>query len=475
MKAKSDDQQFAGITRSRRQFLQAAAGAGSAVMIVPRAVLGGRGFIAPSDRVNVALIGAGSQGIGDMRNLLQEPDARVVAVADPSRQNPTRGDRRPAGRLPAVEVVADSNKENGRPSARCPDYEDFRVMLEKQKDIDAVLIATPDHTHAVAVMAAIQLGKHVFCEKPLSHSIYELRRITAAARQAGVATQMGNQGHSSEGIRLTCEWIWDGAIGPVREVHGWCNFNYYEEPGRRPFDTPQVPEGLNWDLWIGPAPMRPYHPIYHPGRWRRWQDFGTGVLGDFACHHLNPAFWALKLPAPTRVTVERETPGLETFPKATRVTFHFPSRDDMPAVKMVWHDGGWMPERPPELEPDRNMSQDGGHGVLLVGDKGKILGGGWSNSPRLIPESAMQAYRKPPKSIPRSKGHIRDWLDACKGGPPSSANFDNVAVMVETILLGVIAVITGEDLDWDASATRVTNSATANEWVNRPYLNGWTL
>jgi predicted dehydrogenase len=473
MKATVKDEEVTG-KRSRRQFLQAA-GAGTAITIVRREVLGGSGFIAPSDRVSVALIGAGSQGIGDMRNLLQEPDAQVVAIADPSRENPTRANRRSGGRLPAVQVVRESDQERGRPSKPCADYEDFRLMLDRQKDIDAVLIATPDHTHAIAVMAAIQLGKHVFCEKPLCHSIYELRRITEAARQKGIATQMGNQGHSSEGIRLTCEWIWDGAIGPVREVHGWTNFSYYEEPGRRPNETPPVPDGLNWDLWLGPAPKRPYHPLYHPGRWRRWQDFGTGVLGDFACHHLNPAFWALKLGPPTRVSVERETPGLETFPKASRVTYEFPARADMPSVKMVWHDGGLMPERPPELEPDRDMSQDGGHGVLFVGDRGKILGGGWSNSPRLIPETVMQSYRRPPKTIPRSKGHLRDWLDACKGGPPASANFDDVAVMVEAILLGVIAVITGESLQWDASAMRVTNSAAANDWVSRPYQNGWTL
>jgi len=411
-----------------------------------------------------------------MRNLLLEPDVQIVAIADPSRLVLPGRRGNETGLLAALRVVAESESQRRptEPARRCAEYSDFRVMFEKEKAVDAVLVATPDHNHTVAVMAALELRKHVFCEKPLAHSIAEVRKLSERARQAGVATQMGNQGHSSEGIRLTCEWVWAGAIGPVRAVHAWCKQSYYRAPGRRPADRPALPPGLDWDLWIGPAPYRPFHPAYHPAGWRCFPEFGSGVLGDFACHHLDPAFWALKLGHPESIEAERIGPGMETFPRQTRVTFQFAGRDDHPPVKVVWYDGGLFPDTPAELEPERELSKDG-HGILLVGDRGKILGGGWSRSPRLIPETAMKAYRRPPQVIPRSKGHERDWLNACKGGPASSANFQNVSVMVESVLMGVIAVITGEKLYWDGPNMRCTNSAAANDLVNPPYREGWKL
>jgi len=456
---------------SRREFLKLA-GTASGLAILPRHVLGGRGVMAPSDCVTIAVIGAGGQGIRDMKNLLMEPDVRIVAVADPSRLSPGRkGDE--TGRVPALRAIAESDlqrRPNG-PSPRCSEYSDFRVMLEKEKGIDAVLVAAPDHDHAVAVMAALHLGKHVFCEKPLAHSIAEVRALVETARRAGVATQMGNQGHSSEGIRLTCEWIWDGAIGPVHEVHAWCKNSYYREP---PTDRPPLPTGLDWDLWIGPAPYRPYHPAYHPGGWRCFPEFGTGVLGDFACHHLDPAFWALHLKHPESVEAERFDSAAGTFPRRTRMTFQFAGTGDRPPVKLVWYDGGLYPDTPPELEPERQLTSQG-HGILLVGEKGKILGDGWSRSPRLIPESNMKAYHRPPQTIARTRGHERDWLDACKGGRPSSASFGNVSVMVESVLMGVIAVRTGEKLYWDGPGMRCTNSTAANDLVKPPYREGWSL
>ncbi len=460
---------------SRRRFLETSAGV-AGITILPRYVIGGRGYLAPSDRINIALIGAGSQGIGDMKGLLQEPDTQIVAIADPSRETKPRGERRSAGRTGALRVIeemyeAERPGEKPKPSAQ---YSDFRQMFDKEKGIDAVLVATPDHTHAIAVMAAIRAGKHVFCEKPLCHKISEVRKITEASREAKIATQMGNQGHSGEGIRLTCEWIWDGAIGSVREVHGWAKSSYYRAPGTRPVETPPVPEGLDWDLWIGPAVYRPYHPFYHPGVWRFWHEFGTGVLGDFACHHLDPAFWALKLVHPTSVQARRDTPGKDSFPKASIVTFEFPERGTMPPVKLYWYDGGLMPERPAELEKGREFPGDG-HGILFIGDKGKIVCPGWGGTPRIIPETAMREYRRPPRSLPRSKGHQRDWLDACKGGPMPSANFEAVSPMVESILMGVIAVITGQRLEWDGPGMRCTNYPPANDWVTPIYRSGWTL
>jgi predicted dehydrogenase len=285
---------------------------------------------------------------------------------------------------------------------------------------------------------------------------------------------MGNHGHSGEGIRLTCEWIWAGAIGQVREVHAWTNAGGYGKMKERPPDTPPVPKELNWDLWLGPAPVRPYHPAYHPGIWRGWHDFGTGVCGDFACHHIDPAFWALKLGYPLSIEVSRFRPGVETFPDVSLMHFQFAAREGMPLVQLHWYEGGLMPPTPEELEPGRSLSRDG-HGILFIGDKGKMVCGGWGGSPRLIPESAMKSFVLPPKTLPRVKGHFRDWLDACKGGKPASANFEEVGVLVESVLMGVIASRVGGKLYWDGPNHRCTNVAAANDLVKLPAREGWGI
>ena len=420
-------------TWTRRDFLRTG-GAASGLVILPRHVLGGRGYVAPSDTVNLAIIGTGGQGVVNIRSLLQEPDARIIATADPNEEADYSsfyyGNK--WGRLPALKLINEANAK--KQVKECVGYVDFREMLDKEKAIDAVLVATPDHAHAVTVMAALALKKHVYCEKPLCRTLWEVRKIREAAREAGVATQMGNHGHSGEAIRLTVEWLQDGAIGPVREVHSWAMLAPWSEMRERPKETPAVPTGLNRDLWLGPAPERPYHPEYAPVKWRSWWDFGTGHLGDFACHHLDPAFWGLKLGHP--ISTEARTYGgsRETFPHASIVYFHFPAREGMPPVKMTWYDGGLGPETPEDLVPGRKLARD--HGILFVGDKGKMVCGGWGGTPRLIPEAAMAAYKRPEKTIRRVKGHHRDWLDACKGGEPSSANFEAVGPMVESVLWG---------------------------------------
>ena len=464
------------VRSSRRNFLRELS-ASAAFTIVPRHVLGGAGYIAPSDTVILAVIGAGSQGISDMKNLLQETDVRVAAIADPAGSYTRRPNdpQNSAGRLPAARIVKDHYANiDPKSSVLCSEYRDFRILLEKEKSVDAVLVATPDHVHAVAVMAAVKAGKHVFCEKPLGHTLYEVRQLTQAAREAKVATQMGNQGHSGEGLRLTCEWIWDGAIGTVREVHGFIRGEAYTELKRRPVEALPVPDDLDWDLWLGPAPYRPFHSAYHPGLWRGWYDFGTGLFGDFACHHLDPAFSALQLGYPTSVEASICGPREETFPTASLIYYDFPSRQGMPPVKLYWYDGGLMPPTPEEMEPGRKLTRSN-HGILFIGDKGKMLCGGWAGSPRLIPEKAMQEYQRPEKTLPRGKGHFRDWLDACKGGPPASANFDNVGLMVEAVLMGNISQRTGEKLYWDGPGMRCTNLAAANDFVNPPYRQGWSL
>ena len=458
---------------SRREFVAAAGTA--AAMVVPRHVLGGVGYVAPSDMVNIGVIGTGGQGTVNIKALFQEADARIIAIADPGETTDVRRFYYGyvAGRLPTIKLINDTYQKQNRTDYKgCVGYVDFREMLEKEKDIDAVLVATPDHVHAVVVMAAMRLGKHVYCEKPLCHSIEEVRKVTEVARETKVATQMGNHGHSGEGIRLTCEWIWDGAIGAVREVHSWALVKPWTDLTAPPTDTLPVPAGLNWDLWLGPAAYRPYHPAYTPVTWRCWFDFGTGYLGDFACHHLDPAFWALKLGYPTSIEATFYNRGKGTFPHASIVYYHFPARGDMPPVKVTWYDGGIGPESPEELDMGRRM---GPHGILFIGDKGKILAGGWGGTPRLLPEAAMKAYKRPEKTIRRVKGHHRDWLDACKGGEPASANFLAMAPMVESVLMGSIALQMDDKLQFDAAAMKFTNVAKANDLLNPPYREGWKL
>jgi predicted dehydrogenase len=356
-------------------------------------------------------------------------------------------------------------------------------MLEKEKGVDAVVVGTPDHNHAIVSMTAIKLGKHVYCEKPLTRTVYEARALAEAAREAKVATQMGNQGMAFEGNRLINEWIWDGAIGPVREVHCWSDRPthsgqpplYWAQGIERPKDTPIVPDTLDWDLWLGPAPYRPYHPAYAPFAWRGWWDFGSGGLGDMGIHNLAPAWSALKLEALTSVHASSTLINSETLPLASTVHYEFPARGDMPPVALHWYDGGIIPARPPELEDDRELSRE--DGLIFVGDKGKIYVEGWGgNSPRLIPESKMRDYKRPPKTLPRSIGHHAEWIKACKEGTPTRSNFPDFAgPLTEAVLLGTVCVrLGGGRLLWDSKNLK-TNSSEANQLLHYEYRKGWTL
>jgi len=438
---------------SRRNFLRGT-GAAAVFTVIPRHVLGGAGNTPPSEKLNIAGIGVGGQGAWDLSQLESQ---NIVALCD-----------------------VDQNRAAGTfkryPNAK--KYRDFRKMLDKQKDIDAVLVATPDHVHAIASITAIKMGKHVYCEKPLTHTIYEARKLAQAARKHKVATQMGIQGHSGEGIRRLCEWIRDGAIGEVREVHSWT-----DRPGRwwpqgvgRPKDTPPAPDSLDWDLWLGPAPHRPYNPAYAPFKWRGWWDFGTGPLGDMGIHNSSPIFWALKLGYPTSVElVSQQGCNAETGPTKSIVRYEFGARGDMPPVTLMWYDGGNEPPRPEELEEGRRIGDNDG-GSLFVGDKGKILAPGWcAASPRIIPETKMKDYNQPPKTIPRSPGHHAEWIEACKTGKPTTANFDFAGRLTEVMLAGNIAVRTGGKLIWDGPNMTCTNIPQANQYVHCRYRKGWTL
>jgi predicted dehydrogenase len=440
---------------SRRGFMSAAATAAT-FTIVPRHVLGGARHVPPSEKLNIAGVGIGGRGEGDLDEVGSE---NIVALCD-------------------VDDKCAAKVFKKYPNAQ--KYHDFRKMLDKEKNIDAVVIATPDHNHAVVSMAAIKRGKHVYCEKPLAHSIYEVRKVTEAAREAGVATQLGNQGQASEATRLACEFIWAGAIGPVHEVHSWCNRPISPRGIERPKDTPPVPETLNWELWLGPAPYRPYNPCYLPFTWRGWWDFGSGVLGDIGCHQFVSIFRALKLGYPTSVNAsssnfyEPAAVTEETAPKASIVRYDFPAREGMPPVKLTWYDGGLMPDRPDELEEGLRFGEPDDN--LYIGEKGKILGH------RLLPESRSKEYGKPPKVLPRSPGHHKEWINACKGGEPAGSNFDVAGPLTEVVLLGNVAVRMGQQLYekglklyYDGPNMKVTNLPEANKYIRSEYREGWSL
>jgi len=445
---------------SRRQLLRSAAGT-AAFAVVPRYVLGGPGNTAPSDKLNVAGIGVGGRGADNLAGI--GATENIVALCD-----------------------VDQNTLNAAaklyPGAR--KYRDFRQMLQQEKDIDAVVVSTPDHVHAVASMMAIKLGKHVYCEKPLTRTVHEARALAEAARKVRLATQMGNQGMAFEGNRLIKEWLADGAIGHVREVHVWSDRPthsgklplWWDQGIERPKDTPPVPKHLDWDLWLGPAPNRPYHPAYVPFRWRGWWDFGSGGLGDMGIHNIAPVFSALKLGAPTSVHASSTAVYEETLPLASMVHYEFPARENMPPVTLHWYDGGIVPPQPAELEDDRELPRE--DGVIFVGDKGKMLVTGWGgNSPRLIPEAKMKAYKLPPKTLPRSIGHYEEWIKACKQGTPTESDFATFAgPLTEALLLGTISVrLGGVKLLWDSQNMKVTNSPEANKYLHYEYRPGWTL
>ncbi len=458
----------------RRQFLASTAAAAVATM-VPRHVLGGPKFVPPSEKVNVALVGAGGQGRTNVRRLFREADAQVIAVADPIAQEDMNAFyyKGMAGREPVREEIEKHYSEKS-PNFRCAAYEDFREMLDKEKAIDAVLCATPDHLHAYVSVRSMRAGKHVYCEKPLTHNLREARLVARVTKESGVATQMGNIGHSNLGIRQTCEWIWDGAIGPVREVHAWVGAGRWNKQlTGRPTDTPPVPDGINWDLWLGPREPRAYHPAYVPVTWRDFWDFGLGALGDFGCHDLDAACWALDLTAP--VSVESLPAGnmdAEIAPHGEICYYEFGPRGDQPPVRVTWYDGGLKPPCPAEIPPKSSLP---GRGVLFVGDKGKMLCDGAGGAPRLLPYEKTAEYVKPAEKIPRSKGHHRDWLDACKGGPAASSNFVYGARLTELVLLGVLSLRLRKKVFWDAAKLEAVGLPEAEAIIRGSYRKGWEI
>jgi predicted dehydrogenase len=448
---------------NRRRFLQSTAYAGVGFWLARRPALAG--VKSPNEKVNIACVGVGGKGSSDTDQAGNY--GNIVAICDVDDQ-----------RLEA--------KARRFPDAK--KYCDFRKMLEEMdKQIDAVVVSTPDHTHAPASLMAMKMGKHVYCQKPLTHTVHEARQMRETARRHRVATQMGNQGTASNGIRQAVEIIRSGAIGNVREVHVWTNrpFGFWRQAPEvvaRPSDTPPIPPHVHWDEFLGPAPYRPYHSAYHPFAWRGWRDFGTGALGDMACHTANLPFMALKLGLPKSVWAENGEVNPETYQGWANITYEFPEREGMPSVKLIWHEGARSGVRNlphPDLLFGERPSDSGS---LLIGDKGTMYSpSDYGANYRLLPAKNFEGYTPPAPTLPRLEGGNIDanmkmeWVRAIQGGPPPTSNFDYAGTLTEAILLGNVAVQTGHKIEYNARRGHITNCREAVDFLKTEYRVGWRV
>jgi predicted dehydrogenase len=423
----------------RREFLQtiAAAGAGTALGFPAWA----RSKDSPNEKLDIGIIGTSGRALGNIEGVQGE---NIVAICDIDDQ------------------LIGSARERF-PHAKT--YTDFRKLIE-QPGLDAVVISTADHTHAPAAAMALRLGKHVYCEKPLTHSVYEARVVAGLAAKAKVATQMGTQIHASDNYRRVVELVRSGAIGPIRECHVWVGKTW--SGGERPKDTPPVPPNLHWDLWLGPAPARPYHPTYQPANWRRWWDFGCGTLGDMACHYMDLPFWALDLRYPTSVESEGPPVHPETTPEWMIVKYEFPARGTQPPVALTWYDAGKRPKQFAEKK-----LPEWGDGVLFVGEKGMLLAD--YDRKVLLPEETFRDFKAPEPTIPNSIGHHAEWIAACKDGRPTTCNFDYSGALTEAVLLGNAAYRLGRKIDWDPVKLEARGCPEAERYLRREYRKGWIL
>jgi len=421
--------------------------------------------VPPSERLNIAGIGLGARGLGNVEKC---EGANIVALCDVDwRTAATAFDQYPD-------------------AAR---YKDFRKMLDTEKGIDAVVVSTPDHTHAVIAAEAMKRNKHVYVETPLAHDVWEVRELARLAGETGVTTQTGNERHSGAGLRRAVEMIWGGGLGPIREVHCWTNRPQWPQGMDRPQKKSSMPAGLSWDLWLGPAPDRNYDPAYHPYRWRGWLDFGTGALGAMGCHLLDVAFWGLELSDAKSFSVEAESTGTneETYPEASTIRYRFPARGDLPPVTITWHDGGRQPS-PPEALP--YLREVGSNGTIFLGEEHTMMFGPTvfgtnpgQIGPRTIPEFAKIENKRSYKKISSvkesawTKGnrHIQEWISACKTGKQPCASFEQSAPLTEMVLLGNVALASGTPIEWDSEKLQITNASEANRFIRREYRQGWSL
>jgi predicted dehydrogenase len=465
---------------SRREFIKSAGIATAAFSIVPRFVLGGKGFIPPSDTLYIAGIGVGGKGESDLTGFAKNPKAKIAFLCD-------------------VDERMTANSRKNFPKAKF--YRDFREMFDKEsKNIDAVSVSTPDHTHAVATMAAIQRGKHVYVQKPLTHNIYEARMLTEAARKYKVVTQMGNQYASADYVRVTKEWVEAGLIGEVTNVLAWTNRPVWPQGIPTPTGKFDIPKELSWDLWLGPAQPIDFNPAYLPFNWRGWWNFGTGALGDMACHIMDAAFRSLPIDYPSEVECSattvwegffKEANYVDSCPASSIIHLKFPRKDGKGNITFTWMDGGLIPKRPEELLPDEQMG-GGGNGYIFEGTKGKLMAN-YQSMPVLLPTSRMKEVEFPKPTIPRVEGgeagHYTQWVDACikgYGNMELSSPFDYAGPFTEAVLMGNLAIRSyamrdgrnypgRKKLLWDAQNMKITNFDEANQFVRREYRDGWSL
>lgn len=461
-KDKSNDKKQDSVETSRRSFMKKA-GVASSFMIVPSSVLGGENRLAPSDKINIAAVGAGGKGRTDIQMVSHE---NIYALCDID-------DRRLADTL-AQDFAAPFREKAKR-------YRDYREMLDNEPEIDAVLISTPDHMHAPIAMHAMSLGKHVYVQKPLCHTVTECRVLEQAARDNNVVSQMGNQGHAEEGARVINEWVASGALGDISEVHCWTNRPVWPQGIGRPEGESLIPDHVGWDLWLGAAAHRPFvERTYHPFNWRGWLDFGTGVVGDMGAHIIDHPYWALNLGLPSKISASSSRFGreMETFPIASKIHFEFPATAERGAVNMTWYDGGLLPERPAGLENGRQMGDNDG-GVLIVGDKNTLMHGVYGRNPQLIPASKHNAIEAPARTLARSPGIYQEWIDAIKDrSKQTTSGFDYSGRLTETMLLGNIATIRASEhkvLEYNGKTMRFTNDDGANAYLHKEYRPGFGI
>lgn len=496
---------------TRRNFIAATASAGAAISIVPRHVLGGPAFVPPSQKVNVAYIGCGTQGLRQMMEALQKPEINIVAVCDPNRRTDDYPQWGPdelngkirrfiaepswaknargglCGREVGQEVVdryyAKARQEGSHRACRA--YADFRELLDTEKGIDAVYIMTPDHLHGTVAIRAMRMGKHVVVHKPMANRLEETRLVRDVAKQSGVATQMFCAASQTSTATLA-EWLAAGAIGAVREVHNWSSRPFWPQGMIDvPAGNPPIPDGFQWDLWLGPAQDRSYHPAYTHSVFRGWYDFGSGALGDMGHYSFYQIWRILKLGTAAAVEASRSQFWSITdytwrkeskhvaFPEASTIRWEFPARGDMPPVMLHWYDGGMRPPVPEELKSEGGQLP--AEGMLLIGERGKILGGFQGENARLIPASRMKDFKAPPQTLPRPIGELEQWIRACKGGPKSDANFEAIYPFAETIQLGNVALRVDKRMLWDSEKLASANTPEAQRFMRRDYRKGWEL
>jgi hypothetical protein len=514
---------------NRREFLESATASAAAVTIVPRHVLGGPNFVAPSDKINVGYIGIGTQGIREIGGLLGNPEIQIVAVCDPEKDGNCylewgKGQVRdtvrallekpawregnnhtPGGRDVGRELVETyyANRRTSEKYKGCSVYADFRELLEKEKDLDAIKIMTPDHLHATIAMAAMKKGKHVMVQKPIANRVYEARLVIETARLTKLATHF-SPWHDGVGTALSAKWIRDGAIGTLREIHNWSSRPVWPQYATIPTDRPQIPKGFDWDLWLGPVPDRPYHPCYTHTVFRGWYDFGAGPIADMGIYSLWPIFSEFNLDTPVSVeatpshvvTVEDQVcVGIindYSFPHASTIRFRFAAKGGQPPFDIVWWDGGVRPSTPEELISEKRELPS--EGMLFVGDKGKILAAFRGESPRLVPEQRMRQYQlekytpapntarptgtrmpNPTDAANRALSASNHWVTAIKGGPPSPGNFLNAKPISEAVTLAAVSLRSGKRIEYDSDNMKITNVPEANQYLVREYRKGWEL